>query len=430
MSPSRLWQIDQRFLQAFQARAARKAGLDPETMDDVFTEYLADALGVDSKPYEMTEDGIAVVSVIGPLYKRKSPFVSNYKAIGEALTAISQMEQLPPIVLRIDSPGGMVAGLDPVLDQIRELAEQTLVVASINGMGASAAYRIASQAGSVFASKDSEVGSIGTYWQLLDYSEAYKKAGVESILLTTGPYKGLGTPGEPLTRQQREFLQQTVEESNEAFLRDIMAGREMSEEAVDSVADGRWWSASKAEALDLIDGVGSLADVLQMIRTQGFANGGPDMAKPKLQPEQAVPEAEKAAAVAESAPEETQPVAEVIEDETGEEVEPVAEEDVEEVEEPVAEPVAAAHDLGAYMSAFGDAEGAKMFRDGISWQDAQQAHMASLKGELQDLKAEMAQLREQAAAAAQASPDEAEGVNVAADKGYVSWADACRGNKN
>jgi len=429
MSPSRLWQIDQRFLQAFQARAARKAGLDPETLDDVFTEYLADALGVDSKPYEMTEDGIAIVSVIGPLYKRKSPFVSNYKAIGEALTAISQMEQLPPIVLKIDSPGGMVAGLDPVLDQIRELAEQTLVVASINGMGASAAYRIASQAGSVFASKDSEVGSIGTYWQLLDYSEAYKKAGVESILLTTGPYKGLGTPGEPLTRQQREFLQQTVEESNEAFLRDIMAGREMSEEAVNSVADGRWWSASKAETIGLIDGIGSLADVLQMIRDQGFLEE-PAMAKPKLQPGQAVTDAEEAAPVAESAPEETQPVAETIDDETGEEVEPVAEEDLEEVEEPVAEPVAAVHDLGAYMSAFGDAEGAAMFRDGISWADAQQAHVDRLAGELQDLKAEMAQLREQAAAAAQASPDEAEGVNVAADKGYVSWADACRGKKN
>jgi signal peptide peptidase SppA len=429
MSPSRLWQIDQRFLQAFQARAARKAGLDPETLDDIFTEYLADALGVDSKPYEMTADGIAIVSVIGPLYKRKSPFVSNYKAIGEALTAISQMEQLPPIVLKIDSPGGMVAGLDPVLDQIRELAEQTLVVASINGMGASAAYRIASQAGSVFASKDSEVGSIGTYWQLLDYSEAYKKAGVESILLTTGPYKGLGTPGEPLTRQQREFLQQTVEESNEAFLRDIMAGREMSEEAVDSVADGRWWSASKAEAFGLIDGIGSLADVLQMIRDQGFLKE-PAMAKPKLQPGQAVTDAEEAAPVAESAPEETQPVAETIDEETGEEVEPVAEEDLEEVEEPVAEPAAAVHDLGAYMSAFGDAAGAAMFRDGISWADAQQAHVDRLAGELQDLKAEMAQLREQAAAAAQASPDEAEGVNVAADKGYVSWADACRGKKN
>lgn len=429
MTPSRLWQIDQRFLQAFQARAARKAGLDPETLDDVFTEYLADALGVDSKPYEMTDDGIAIVSVIGPLYKRKSPFVSNYKAIGEALAAISQMEQLPPVVLKIDSPGGMVSGLDPVLDQIRELSEQTLVVASINGMGASAAYRIASQAGSVFASKDSEVGSIGTYWQLLDYSEAYKKAGVESVLLTTGPFKGIGTPGEPLTREQREFLQQTVEESNAEFLKDIMTGREMSAEAVDSVADGRWWSASKAETFGLIDGVGSLADVLQMIRAQGFANGGPDMAKPKLQPEQAVPEVDEAAAVAESAPEETQPVAEVIDEETGEEVEPVAEEDAEEVE-PVAEPVAAAPGLAEYMAAFGDAEGARMFRDGVAFDQAQQQSLDELRGTVQDLRAEVAQLREQAQLLASVSPDEAEGVNIASEPQRSSWADACRGKKN
>ena len=429
MTPSRLWQIDQRFLQAFQARAARKAGLDPETLDDVFTEYIADALGVDSKPYEMTDDGIAIVSVIGPLYKRKSPFVSNYKAIGEALAAISQMEQLPPVVLKIDSPGGMVSGLDPVLDQIRDLSEQTLVVASINGMGASAAYRIASQAGSVFASKDSEVGSIGTYWQLLDYSEAYKKAGVESVLLTTGPFKGIGTPGEPLTREQREFLQQTVEESNAEFLKDIMAGREMSAEAVDSVADGRWWSANKAEAFGLIDGVGSLADVLQMIRAQGFANGGPDMAKPKLQPEQAVPEADEAAAVANSAPEETQPVAETIDEETGEEVEPVAEEDAEDVE-PVAEPVAAAPGLAEYMAAFGNERGACMFRDGVPFEQAQQQSLDELRGTVQDLRAEVAQLREQAQLLASVSPDEAEGVNIASEPQRSSWADACRGKKN
>ena len=428
MTPSRLWQIDQRFLQAFQARAARKAGLDPETLDDVFTEYLADALGVDSKPYEMTDDGIAIVSVIGPLYKRKSPFVSNYKAIGEALAAISQMEQLPPVVLKIDSPGGMVSGLDPVLDQIRELSEQTLVVASINGMGASAAYRIASQAGSIFASKDSEVGSIGTYWQLLDYSEAYKKAGVESVLLTTGPFKGIGTPGEPLTREQREFLQQTVEESNAEFLKDIMTGREMSAEAVDSVADGRWWSANKAETFGLIDGVGSLADVLQMIRAQGFTEE-PAMAKPKLQPGQAVTDAEEAAVVAESAPEETQPVAEVIDEETGEEVEPVAEEDAEDVE-PVAEPVAAAPGLAEYMAAFGDAEGARMFRDGVAFDQAQQQSLDELRGTVQDLRAEVAQLREQAQLLASVSPDEAEGVNIASEPQRSSWADACRGKRD
>ena len=152
------------------------------------------------------------------------------------------------------------------------------------------------------------------------------------------------------------------------------------------------------------------------------------MAKPKLQPGQAVTDAEEAAVVAESAPEETQPVAEVIDEETGEEVEPVAEEDVEDVE-PVAEPVADAPGLAEYMAAFGDAEGARMFRDGVPFEQAQQQSLDELRGTVQDLRAEVAQLREQAQLLASVSPDEAEGVNIASEPQRSSWADACRGGK-
>ena len=427
MTPSRLWQIDQRFLAAYEARLARKAGLDPETLDDVFTEYIADALGVDSKPLTMTDDGIAIVSVIGPLYKGKSPFVSNYKSIGEALTAIEQMEQLPPVVLRIDSPGGMVAGLDPVLEQIDRLSEKTLVVASINGMGASAAYRIASKAGSIFASRDSEVGSIGTYWQLLDYSEAFQKAGIRSVLLTTGDYKGLGATGEKLTPKQIAFLQESVDQSNSQFLEDVRSGRGMTDTLLEEVSDGRWWQAGDAEQLNLIDGVASFESVLDMIRSQ-FLTGEPEMAKPKLQPEQAV-EAEETAAVAAVAVPAAGPVAEVAEPELdeNEDVEPASEDeltgDVEVVE-------AAAPGLAEYMAAFGDAEGARMFRDGIPFDQAQQQSLSDLRGTVQDLKAELAQLREQAQLLASVSPDEAEGVNLASEPQRASWAEACRGKKN
>jgi signal peptide peptidase SppA len=427
MTPSRLWQIDQRFLAAYEARLARKAGLDPETLDDVFTEYVADALGVDSKPLTMTNDGIAVVSVIGPLYKGKSPFVSNYKSIGEALSAIEQMEQLPPVVLRIDSPGGMVAGLDPVLEQIDRLSEKTLVVASINGMGASAAYRIASKAGTIFASRDSEVGSIGTYWQLLDYSEAFQKAGIRSVLLTTGKYKGVGAVGEKLTAEQVAFLQESVDQSNSQFLEDVRRGRGMTDTNLDEVSDGRWWQAGDAEQLNLIDGVASFESVLAMIRSQ-FLTGEPEMAKPKLQPEQAV-EAEETAAVAAVATPAAGPVAEVAEPELdeNEEVEPASEDELTGDAEIVE---AAGPGLAEYMAAFGDAEGARMFRDGVAFDQAQQQSLQELRGTVQDLRAELAQLREQAQLLASVSPDEAEGVNIASQPQRSSWADACRGKRN
>jgi len=427
MNPSRLWQIDQRFLAAYEARLARKAGLDPETLDDVFTEYVADALGVDSKPLTMTDDGIAIVSVIGPLYKGKSPFVSNYKSIGEALSAIEQMEQLPPVVLRIDSPGGMVAGLDPVLEQIDRLSEKTLVVASINGMGASAAYRIASKAGTIFASRDSEVGSIGTYWQLLDYSKAFQKAGIRSVLLTTGKYKGVGAVGEKLTAEQVAFLQESVDQSNSQFLEDVRRGRGMTDTNLDEVSDGRWWQAGDAEQLNLIDGVASFESVLAMIRSQ-FLTGEPEMAKPKLQPEQAV-EAEETAAVAAVATPAAGPVAEVAEPELdeNEEVEPASEDELTGDAEIVE---AAGPGLAEYMAAFGDAEGARMFRDGVAFDQAQQQSLQELRGTVQDLRAELAQLREQAQLLASVSPDEAEGVNIASQPQRSSWADACRGKRN
>lgn len=427
MTPSRLWQIDQRFLAAYEARLARKAGLDPETLDDVFTEYIADALGVDSKPLTMTDDGIAIVSVIGPLYKGKSPFVSNYKSIGEALAAIEQMDQLPPVVLKIDSPGGMVAGLDPVLEQIDRLSEKTLVVASINGMGASAAYRIASKAGSIFASRDSEVGSIGTYWQLLDYSEAFQKAGIRSVLLTTGDYKGLGATGEKLTPKQIAFLQESVNQSNSQFLEDVRSGRGMTDTNLDEVSDGRWWQAGDAEQLNLIDGVASFESVLAMIRSQ-FLTGEPEMAKPKLQPEQAVETEEAAAGAAVDTPA-AGPVAEVAEPELdeNEEVEPASEDELTGDAEVVE---AAGPGLAEFMAAFGDAEGARMFRDGVAFDQAQQQSLDELRGTVQDLKAELAQLREQAQLLASVSPDEAEGVNIASEPQRSSWADACRGKKN
>ena len=152
------------------------------------------------------------------------------------------------------------------------------------------------------------------------------------------------------------------------------------------------------------------------------------MAKPKLQPGQAV-EAEETAAVAAVATPAAGPVAEVAEPELddNEEVEPASEDELTGDAEIVE---AAGPGLAEYMAAFGDAEGARMFRDGVAFDQAQQQSLHELRGTVQDLKAELAQLREQAQLLASVSPDEAEGVNIASQPQRSSWADACRGKKN
>jgi signal peptide peptidase SppA len=362
---SRLWQIDTRWLQAYAARAVRRGiradGMDPEKIDDYFYDMWSEMLGFDtSAPLDYTEDGIAILTIAGPMIKGKSsPFVSNYAAIEDALDEL--LEQPPlAVVLKLDSPGGMVAGVERCTTKLRQLADTTLVVASVNGDCLSAAYRLASQCGSIWASDYSNIGSLGTYWQLLDMSAAYEAEGLRSVLLTTGPLKGVGAPGEAITPEQTAFLQAKVDEMNARFMQDLASGRGLSAEQLAGVADGRWWLAAEAAGLGLVDQLGNLDDVLAAIRAQ-FSEM--IMARQTLQPATA---GQAAAGEVVAAPAQT--------------TEP-------------AQPVAAAPGLAEYMQAFGDAEGARMFLAGTSWSEAQAAQLQTLRGELQDVKAENAQLK-------------------------------------
>ncbi len=406
---SRLWQMRPDALQYLNHRQAQKlAGLDPDTVDDYMTEMFADYMGLDVEPIEYTDDGIAIVSVIGPLYKRKSPWSSNYKAIGEALDELLEMEDDAPlaVVIKIDSPGGMVDGLDDVCSKLAQLADRMVCIASINGNGASAAYRIASQCGQIFATPDSEVGSIGTYWQMLDMSAAYAKAGVKSVLLSTGPYKGVGVPGEPITDEQRAFLQDSTNKTNQMFLDDVVAGRGFSESQLAAVSDGRWWIASEAVGLGLVDEIGSLDDVLTAIRSQ---RKEAVMPKQRLRP--------AAAQASDVTPE----VVDTIDGSDADETE---------TEAPAETPaVPQARGLGDYMQAFGDAEGARMFLAGKPWEQAQQDTISALRGQLQDANAELSQLKSRAAELMRSQAGEDTPVQVSSEGKKKSFGEACRAAK-
>lgn len=406
---SRLWQMRPDALQYIHQRTAAKlSGLDPDSVDDYITQQFADWMGLEAEPIEYTDDGIAIVSIIGPLYKRKSPFCSNYKAIGEALDELLEMEEDAPlaVVLKIDSPGGMVDGLDDVCAKVAELSDRMLVVASINGMGASAAYRIASQAGDIFASTDSEIGSIGTYWQFLDMSAAYAKAGVRSVLLTTGPFKGVGVEGEPITDEQRAFLQDLTNKNNQMFLDDVASGRGFDESQLTAVSDGRWYLAGEAQGLGLVDQIGTLDDVLAAIRSQ---RKEAVMPKQRLRP---------ATAQAEDVTPET--VDTVTETET---TETPAETPATTPEQPQAK------GLRDYMAAFGDAEGARMYLDGKPWEQAQADTMQALRGELQDARAEIAQLKSRLGELAKAQAGEDAPLQTGSEAKRKSFGEACRAAK-
>jgi len=212
--------------------------------------------------YMVSSDGLATIDISGPMAKYGSSMQSlvggtSMLMTQQALRQASRDGAVNAIMLRIDSPGGTFAGSGDLAAAVRSADARKPTYAYIEDLGASAAYRVASAARKVYANADAQVGSIGTFAVLEDSSGEYEAAGVKVHVVASGPYKGAGTPGTPITDAQLEETQRRVGALNEQFLGDVSMGRKMPMDKVRILADGRVHLAAAAKQMGLIDSVAS-----------------------------------------------------------------------------------------------------------------------------------------------------------------------------
>ena len=173
-----------------------------------------------------------------------------YEALNDA--------EVARIVLHIDSPGGSISGLTQVADMIFAARQVKPIVAQVDGMAASAAYWLASQASKIYLGRLDQVGSIGVRAMLYDYSALYEKEGVKPVLIDTGIHKSTGVEGMPITDEQIDEIRAQVNQVFAEFLSAVGRGRNMDISKVKAVADGRMFMGEKALAAGLADGIQSL----------------------------------------------------------------------------------------------------------------------------------------------------------------------------
>lgn len=211
---------------------------------------------------------IAIVSLEGPMLKRPSslsPGASTIRA-RQALRAAAADPDVSAIVIRFDSPGGTVSGTHDLAADVRDARRRKPVVAFIEDLGASAAYLVASQADQVFANEPGAlVGSIGVLWGLYDLSARAAMQGVRPVVISSGGLKGTGFEGTQITADQQAYLQELVNDANQAFVAAVATGRGKSVETVRTWNSGRVWPAAEAQKLGLIDGIQSLDATLHQL---------------------------------------------------------------------------------------------------------------------------------------------------------------------
>lgn len=228
------------------------------------------SLNLVSEPdYRLTDSGIAVVSVVGPLVARGDWLTqllgaSDYTSLAAAAEAAFAEPSSRAVVLELDSPGGEVGGLFDLVERLTSLraASGKPLWAVANEAALSAAYAIASAADRIYVSRTAEVGSIGVVAAHLDESQADAMAGHKWTLIHAGDRKIDGHAHAPLSSQAYAAVQADVDALHEELVALVARNRRMTPEAVRGTQAAIYRGRRGIER-GLADRLGTLDDALE-----------------------------------------------------------------------------------------------------------------------------------------------------------------------
>ena len=239
--------------------------------DSVMTELFEDS----SFNEEIIEEGdlnnqIVVMDVEGVIQdtgEEESYFSTeayNHRSFMERLNAIKDNESVKGIILRVNSPGGGVVESAEIHNKLMQIKNKTKkpIYVSMGAQAASGGYYISTPADKIYASPETLTGSLGVIMQSYNFEGLAKKYGIDMVTIKSGAYKDLMNPFREVTEDEKEILQSMVTSSYDEFVRVIAEGRNMSDEEVRKIADGRIYDGRQALEINLIDDLGYLEDVI------------------------------------------------------------------------------------------------------------------------------------------------------------------------
>lgn len=219
---------------------------------------------------------IAVVDVDG--------VIVSADTLVDQLRKYDQDSSIKAIILHIDSPGGAAAPSQEIYHEVRHIRDEHRkpIVASIESMGASGAYYIASGAGKIYANQASVVGSIGVIMEWTNYGNLMQWAKLKPEVIHAGTLKDAGDPTREMTPEERTYFQGLVDNMYGQFIGDVASGRNLPADRVRSLATGQVWTGEQALPLHLIDVEGGFRDALLQTAKSVGISGEPSVVKPEV----------------------------------------------------------------------------------------------------------------------------------------------------
>ena len=218
----------------------------------------------DTNRKKLEKDKIAVVYASGNVIMGEGQEGTiGSDRISRALRKARQDSSVKAIVFRVNSGGGSALASEVIWREVKLAQEVKPVIASLGDVAASGGYYIVAPAQKIIASPNTITGSIGVFGVLPNGKELLnEKLGIHVDVAKTNKFADMGSFARPLTAQEKDLIQVSIENIYKTFVNHVAEGRNMKFEDVDKIGEGRVWSGANALEIGLIDGFGGLDEAI------------------------------------------------------------------------------------------------------------------------------------------------------------------------
>ena len=233
----------------------------------VFTLVYLSFGGSDEASFSGFGSKIGVVELDGVIF---SP-----KQIVPQLKKFADDDSIKAIIIHVNSPGGGVAASEEIYREVKRIRDEKKkrIVASIETVGASGAYYVASATNKIYADKGSVVGSIGVIAEWVNYGDLLRWAKLNPITMKAGEFKDTGSPTREMTPAEREYMQALIDNMHTQFINAVADGRHAKEDDIRAIANGKVWTGEQALSMKMVDQIadfeGAAKDTARAVNVSG-----------------------------------------------------------------------------------------------------------------------------------------------------------------
>ena len=175
---------------------------------------------------------------------------------------IAKDNNIKALILRINSPGGTMAGSESLFLSLREVALKKPLIAILGGTATSGAYMAALAADQIFARKSSVTGSIGVILQTAEVSKMLENLGISTQTIKSSPLKGVPSLFESLDPSGKAASQAVVDDMYDQFISLLVERRGLTVSEAKTLADGRIYTGRQALSNGLVDQEGGRREAI------------------------------------------------------------------------------------------------------------------------------------------------------------------------